>query len=187
MRFCISSLSLLRRSRLTFRKRSNSVSTGCGAERAETLGVAGLDFFDCGDDEGTTSGTVVRVEEVAGSEVGTGSWMMGEETGSMSAAVEELGSAAGAEVETAVGIEEMEEESVTTTCGADTGIGCTIGDTAAETNTGAGSNCCTCGTLDSGICEAGIGSSENCMICKESSLLGSCFSRRHSMLESIVG
>ena len=69
MRFCISSWSLLRRSRLTFRKRSNSVSTGCGAERAETLRVAGLDFFDCWDDEGTTSGTVVRVEEVVANDL----------------------------------------------------------------------------------------------------------------------
>ena len=97
-----------------------------------------------------------------------------------------LGSATGAKVETAVGIEGL-EESVKTTGITDTVTRWTGGDAAAGTDTGAGSNCCTCGTVDEGLWEAGTGSSENCMICKESSLLRLCFSRRHSMLESIVG
>ena len=65
--------------------------------------------------EATGAREVVEVGE------GTGSGMMTGETGSMGATVEMLGSAADAEVETAVGIEELEEEAVATTDCVETG------------------------------------------------------------------
>ena len=68
------------------------------------------------------------------------------ETGSVWAAVETLGEATVA-VETTVGLEEL-EESVETAVGTDTGTGGTTGNVA-RTGAGAGSNCCTCGTLGS--------------------------------------
>ena len=100
--------------------------------------------------------------------------------------METLGAGTGADGTTVVGLEELEESGKTEAVGVDTGTGWTTGD-AAGTGTWAGSNCCTCGTCEREVCEAGTGSSENCMICKDSSLLGSCFSRRQSMLESVVG
>ena len=52
---------------------------------------------------------------------------------------------------------------------------------------GSGSNCCTYGTVERGISEAGMGSPEKCTVGKELSGMRSCLSRRHSMLEFIVG
>ena len=119
MRFCISSLSLLRRSRLTFRKRSNSVSTGGGAKRTETC----LDFLARGDDDEGATDAVGEAEEVVEAGVGTGSGIEIWETGSMWASAETLGSAAGVEWETVVGMIEESEEAVATTDGGDTGTG----------------------------------------------------------------
>lgn len=79
----------------------------------------------------------------------------------------------------------MEEGGEIAAAGIDAGTDWT-GDSAGS-GTWAGSNCGTCGTWGSEVCEAGTGASENCMICKESSLLGSCVSIRQSMLESVVG
>ena len=64
----------------------------------------------------------------------------------MWAAVETLGEATVA-VGTTMGLEEL-EESVETAVGADTETGGTTGEVA-RTVAGAGSNCCTCGTLGS--------------------------------------
>ena len=138
-------LSCCRRSRLTFRKRSNSVSTGCCAGRgARTLGDAGRGFFERDDEADTVAvnGAGVLVE----SEEGTGSGMISGETGSVWAAVETLGEATVA-VGTTMGLEEL-EESLETAVGADTETGGTTGE-GARTVAGAGSNCCTCGTLGS--------------------------------------
>ena len=67
---------------ITFFNLSNSVSTGCGANRTETPGDADLDFFEGEDDEGST-GAVVGSVEVGEIDGGTGSGMGNEETGSM--------------------------------------------------------------------------------------------------------